>query len=91
MLYSITFENKTPTNPPTMKKAIILNKTKLILTSEFVILVTTVRAMTPKISSIMAAPRIALPARVLSFPNSFSVSTVILTEVAVRIIPIKIF
>ena len=47
--------------------------------------------MTPKISSMMAAPKIALPARVFNFPSSFNVSTVILTDVAVRIIPIKIF
>ena len=47
--------------------------------------------MIPRISSIIAAPRIAFPDRVFNFPNSFSVSTVILTEVAVSTIPIKIF
>ena len=54
-------------------------------------LVTIVNATIPRISSMIAAPRIALPERVLSFPSSFNVSTVILTEVAVRITPIKIF
>ena len=54
-------------------------------------LITTVRAMMPRISSMIAAPSIALPARVESLPISFSVSTVILTEVAVRMMPMKIF
>ena len=49
--------------------------------------VITVRAIMPKTSSISAAPRIAFPALLLSFPSSFSVSTVMLTEVAVRITP----
>ena len=49
------------------------------------------RAMIPKISSMTAAPRIALPARVFSLPISLSVSTEMLTEVAVRITPTKIF
>ena len=40
-------------------------------------LVTIVRAMIPKISSIMAAPRIAFPDLVFNLPNSFKVSTVI--------------
>lgn len=53
-------------------------------------LVTTVSAIIPRISSISAAPRIAFPARVESFPSSLRVSTVIETEVAVRTIPIKI-
>ena len=54
-------------------------------------LVMIVRAMMPRISSIIAAPRIALPERVFSFPSSFNVSTVILTDVAVRITPINTF
>ena len=49
-----------------------------------------VNAIIPRTSSITAAPRIAFPASVLSFPISRSVSTVILTEVAVRITPINI-
>ena len=53
-------------------------------------LVTIVRAMIPKISSIMAAPRIAFPDLVFNLPNSFKVSTVILTEVAVKILTVKI-
>ena len=51
--------------------------------------VITVSAMIPSTSSIRAAPSIALPALVLSFPSSLSVSTVILTDVAVRITPTK--
>ena len=51
----------------------------------------TVRAIMPKISSITAAPSIALPDLEERRPISLSVSTVILTDVAVRIIPIKIF
>ena len=54
-------------------------------------LVTSVSAMIPRISSIRAAPRIAFPAFVDSLPSSFSVSTVMLTDVAVRMIPIKMF
>ena len=38
-----------------------------------------------------AAPRIALPERVESLPISLSVSTVMLTEVAVRMTPMKRF
>ena len=49
-----------------------------------------VSAIIPSTSSITAAPRIAFPALVFSLPISRSVSTVILTEVAVRITPIKI-
>ena len=91
MLCSIALETKNPATPPTIKNNTILINTSPILTSVLVALVTTVKAMTPKISSMMAAPKIALPARVFSFPSSFNVSTVILTDVAVRIIPIKIF
>ena len=47
--------------------------------------------MIPRISSMMAAPKIAFPERVFNFPSSFNVSTVILTDVAVKMIPIKIF
>ena len=42
-------------------------------------------------SSIIAAPNIAFPALVFNFPISFKVSTVILTEVAVNIIPMNTF
>ena len=49
-----------------------------------------VRAMIPKISSIIAAPKIALPAFEFNLPSSLKVSTVILTEVAVNITPINI-
>ena len=54
-------------------------------------LVIMVSAMIPRISSITAAPKIALPARVLSFPISLSVSTEMLTDVAVRMTPTKTF
>ena len=53
-------------------------------------LVITVNARIPNISSIIAAPNIAFPERVDNFPSSFKVSTVILTEVAVKTIPINI-
>ena len=50
-----------------------------------------VNATIPKISSIKAAPRMALPLGVDSFPISFSVSTEMLTEVAVSMTPINMF
>ena len=50
-----------------------------------------VRAIMPSTSSMIAAPRMAFPERVLSFPSSFRVSTVMLTEVAVSMTPINIF
>ena len=53
--------------------------------------VTIVSAMMPRTSSIIAAPRIALPEWVLSLPISFRVSTVIETEVAVRMTPMNRF
>ena len=43
----------------------------------------------PRISSITAAPRIAVPTRLFSLPISRSVSTVIETEVAVRTTPMN--
>ena len=73
------------------KKATIFSRTIATFTEESARLVTIVRATMPKMSSIIAAPKIAFPARVLSLPISFKVSTEILTEVAVRIMPIKIF
>ena len=51
----------------------------------------TVKAMIPRMSSIIAAPSIALPDSDFSLPSSLSVSTVILTDVAVSITPIKTF
>jgi hypothetical protein len=54
-------------------------------------LVMIVRAMMPSTSSMMAAPRMALPEWVFSFPSSFKVSTVMLTEVAVKMTPMNIF
>ena len=43
--------------------------------------------MIPRISSMIAAPRMALPALVESLPSSFRVSTVIETDVAVVLLP----
>ena len=50
-----------------------------------------VRAMMPSTSSMMAAPKMALPERVFSLPSSFRVSTEMLTEVAVRMTPMNRF
>ena len=73
------------------KNKMTFPRTNTILTEESAQLVIRVSATIPKISSMIAAPSIAFPARVFNFPNSFNVSTVILTDVAVKIIPIKIF
>ena len=74
-----------------MKKATILSKTTTMFTLESARLVTTVKATMPRMSSMIAAPKIALPARVFNFPISLRVSTEMLTEVAVKMIPIKMF
>ena len=60
-----------------------------ILTLGSAKLVITVNKITPKISSIKAAPKIMLPERVDKRPISFKVSTEILTEVAVKIRPMN--
>ena len=52
---------------------------------------TSVKAMRPSTSSMSAAARIVLPTLVSSFFISLSVSTVMLTDVAVRMVPMKIF
>lgn len=52
-------------------------------------LLTMVRAIRPSTSSIRAAARMVLPTLVSSLPISFSVSTVMLTEVAVRMVPMN--
>ena len=52
---------------------------------------TTVSATRPSTSSIRAAARIVLPTRVSRCPSSLSVSTVMLTEVAVSTVPKKMF
>ena len=84
-------KDKIPAIIAQTKNITTLCKTTEILTDESAKLVMIVKATIPKISSIIAAPNIAFPARVFNLPNSFKVSTVILTEVAVKIIPIKIF
>ena len=73
------------------KKATILSSTIPIRTDVSARLVIKVRATIPRISSMIAAPRMAFPARVFSLPISLSVSTVMLTDVAVKITPINIF
>ena len=54
-------------------------------------LATIVSATRPNTSSISAAAKIVLPTRVSRRPSSFSVSTVMLTEVAVSTVPRKTF
>lgn len=81
--------NTTPQIVDNIKNATIFRSTKLILVELFVELVTIVKMIIPKISSIIAAPNIAVPERVFNLPSSCKVSTVILTEVAVNITPIK--
>ena len=54
-------------------------------------LLTSVRATRPSTSSINAAAKMVLPTFVSSLPISFSVSTVMLTEVAVKIVPTNTF
>lgn len=51
--------------------------------------VRTERSTIPRISSMIAALKRVVPVFVLSLPSSFSVSTVIPTEVAAKIIPTK--
>ena len=67
----------------------ILIKIEIMLTDGSFRLDTMVKMMIPMISSRTAAPRIALPTGPFSLPISRSASTVILTEVAVRITPMK--
>ena len=50
---------------------------------------TTVKTTIPITSSIIAALTIVCPISLLIFPSSLSTATVILTEVAVRIVPMK--
>ena len=52
---------------------------------------TSVRAIRPSTSSMSAAAKIVLPTLVSSFFISLSVSTVMLTDVAVRMVPMKMF
>ena len=96
LLYRLQYQSKNlknryPNKAQTAKNAKIFPNTKKTFTLGSAMLVITVSAIIPRISSMMAAPRMALPALVLSLPISLSVSTVILTEVAVKITPIKIF
>ena len=54
-------------------------------------LVIRVSRISPRISSIRAAPKMALPERVDSLPISFRVSTLMETEVAVNTVPTNMF
>ena len=80
-----------PPTPIKTKNPRIFPNTSHTFTDESARLVITVRAMIPRISSIMAAPKMAFPALVFNLPISFKVSTEILTEVAVKITPMKTF
>ena len=68
----------------------ILINTLPISTDGSAILVTIVRTIIPRISSITAAPRIVVPTAPFNLPISLSVWTVILTEVAVSTTPTNI-
>ena len=59
------------------------------LDSGFLKPITKVRTMMPITSSIIAALRIVVPTFPFSLPISFNDSTVMLTEVAVRITPMN--
>ena len=89
------FTNTVATPPPEICiKLLIMEEPKVAASPASLVppkLITMVNAIMPRISSITAAPKIALPARELNAPSSFSVSTVILTEVAVMTTPMKIF
>ena len=52
-------------------------------------LVITVNAIIPRMSSIIAAPKMDVPIFPFNFPISRSVSTVMLTDVAVKTMPTK--
>ena len=79
-----------PRTAAKIKNRTILISTNQMFTSLLLKLVMIVKAIIPRTSSIIAAPRIALLAGVFNLPSSFSVSTVIETEVAVRTTPMKI-
>lgn len=89
---SIPFLTSTPTTITKIKKPTILSSTTGRLVSEEPPrLVTMVRAIRPRMSSIRAAARMVLPTTVLSLPISLRASTVMETEVAVRMTPMKTF
>ena len=77
---------QTPTNT---KNSRIFNRVTQMLTLLSAIDEITVSTMMPKISSITAAPKMVLATLVFNLPNSFRVSTVMLTLVAVRITPMN--
>ena len=76
-----------PTATANTKNSTIFSSTTGRLTLSPARLVTTVRAIRPSTSSISAAAKMVPPTLVSSFPSSFRVSTVMLTEVAVRMVP----
>ena len=80
-----------PTIILNIKNPTIFTITFITLTDEPAKLVIIVKTSIPKTSSIMAAPTIIFPTEVDTFPSSLKVSTVILTDVAVKTEPINIF
>ena len=81
---------KNPASNAMAKKATILINRSPILVEPPVGLAkpdTTARRMMPTTSSIMAAAKIDTPCFVFSFPISRRTETLILTEVAVKIVP----
>ena len=80
-----------PTTKAKTKNPAILSSTMPMLSSPPARLHTSVSATRPSTSSMSAAARIVLPTLVSSFFISLSVSTVMLTEVAVRMVPMKMF
>ena len=74
-----------------IKKRTTFNKTMPMLMELSAIPETRVRATIPKTSSITAAARIVLPLCVFIAPISLSVSTVMPTDVAVKMTPINKF
>ena len=81
----------TPATAAKIKKPRIFSRTSPTLSPPPARLLTRVSATRPSTSSIRAAARMVLPTFVSSLPISFRVSTVMLTEVAVRIVPTNTF
>ena len=78
-----------PTTTTRTKKATIRKRTEIGLTVGSVMADTRVSTTMPIMSSMMAAPRMAVPTLPLSRPISRRVSTVMETEVAVSTTPTK--
>ena len=89
--FSISFLAISPIMTLHTKKATIFINTTARFTLVSAIPVIIVNATIPRISSIKAAPKMAFPLGVLNLPISFNVSTLILTDVAVKITPMNMF